>query len=60
MDVEINELSSEVRVLDMRALKSDVIREVLKFIEENEKFLERQDADRRLRDRAGDRPDEVA
>jgi hypothetical protein len=60
VNVEINEMSSETRIFDTGALKADIIAEVLKLIAEEKKFLDRQDSDRRMRSRAGDRPDEVA
>jgi hypothetical protein len=60
MDIEIQEVSSQVTVLDLRALKAEILAEVLQRTAEDARLNARQDADRQIRPRASDRPDEVA
>lgn len=60
MDVEIGEVSSQVNVLDLRALKAEILAEVLARVAEDKRLSDRHDADRQLRQRASDRPDGVA
>lgn len=60
MDVEIGEVASQVTVLDLRALKAEILAEVLQRTADDARMSARQDADRQLRARASDRPDAVA
>lgn len=60
MDVEIGELTSQVTAVDLAALKAEVIAEVLRRVEEDRRLQSRLDGDRRMRDRANDRPDGIA
>lgn len=60
MDVEIGEVTSEVTALDLAALKAEILAEVLRRVEEDRRLQSRLDADRRMRDGATDRPDQVA
>lgn len=60
MDIEIGEVSSEMTVLDLRALKAEILAEVQERHAEEARMAARRDAERRLRMSASDRPDEVA
>lgn len=60
MDVDVGEVRSEMTVLDLRALKAEIIAEVLARTADDARMSARQDGDRRIRERAGDRPDGVA
>lgn len=60
MDVDIGEVRSEMTVLDLRALKAEIVAEILQRTAEDARLRARQDGDRRIRERAGDRPDGVA
>ncbi|HEX8224036.1 MAG TPA: hypothetical protein VF605_09490 [Allosphingosinicella sp.] len=60
MDVEIGEVTSEVTAFDLTALKAEILAEVLRRVEEDRRLQSRLDSDRRMRDGATDRPDEVA
>jgi hypothetical protein len=60
MDIDIGEVSSELTVLDLSALKAEILAEVQRRQAEEARMAARRDAERRLRPSASDRPDEVA
>ncbi len=48
MDIEIEEMNAEITVVDMRAIKADVIAAVLAHLEELKRLDKRREADRRV------------
>lgn len=56
MDVDIQEMTSEVTTLDTRTLKSEIITEVMRLIEEQNRQSERLKQERGLRTSALSRP----
>ena len=60
MDIHIEEVNSELTVLDLRALKAEILAEVMQRTTEEARLAAKRDADRKLRPSASDRPDEVA
>jgi regulator of protease activity HflC (stomatin/prohibitin superfamily) len=60
MDIDIAEVNSDLTVLDLRALKAEILAEVQQRHAEEARMQAKRDAERRLRSSASDRPDEVA
>ena len=49
MDIEIGEVNSELTVLDLRAMKAEILAEVMQRIAEEARLTKKRDDERRLR-----------
>ncbi len=59
MEVEIGEVTGEVTAIDLAALKAGIIAEVMQRIDEDRRLSDRLNADRRLRNNATARPEDL-
>jgi hypothetical protein len=59
MDIEIGEVSSEISAIDLRAIKAELIADILRRLAEDRRLSERLEADRRVRHGALDRPEDL-
>lgn len=59
MEVEIGEVTGEVTAIDLAALKAGIIAEVMQRIDEDRHLRDRLNADRRLRNNATARPEDL-
>lgn len=59
MDVDIQEMTGEALTLDIRSLKSEIVAEVMRRIEEERRLGERLNQERALRTSALDRPQDL-
>lgn len=60
MDIEIGEVTSELTMLDLRAIKAEILHDVMSRLAEEDRLKAKRNDERRIRQGATDRPDEVA
>jgi hypothetical protein len=60
MDVEIQEVDATLTVMDLKAIKAEVIAAVMAHLAEERRLEKRREADRRVASGAAARPDGVA
>ncbi|TIX49634.1 hypothetical protein [Alteraurantiacibacter aquimixticola] len=59
MEIEIGEVSSDVTAIDLAALKAELVDQIMRQIAEDRRLQDRIDSDRRLRNSATNRPEDL-
>ncbi|WP_157217408.1 hypothetical protein [Flavisphingomonas formosensis] len=59
MDVEIEEMNASLTVMDLKAIKAEVIAEVMARLSDDKRLEKRRENDRKLADGASRRPDDL-
>jgi hypothetical protein len=59
MDIEIEEMDASLTVIDLKAIKAEIITEVMARLADDRRLEKRRDNDRKVAAGATRRPDEV-